>query len=207
MEIELLSPRAATDAGLVAALTAMVNRAYADGEQGLWRDSVPRTSEADLAGLIALGEIAVARLSGDLAGLVRVQQLSPTLGEFGLLVAATEHKGAGVGRELVRFAEDRARGLGLPGMQLELLVPRTGSHPVKEFLRAWYTRLGYREAGSGELADAHPQLAPLLAVPCTFLIFRKDLQRRPAQPTQVRADGRAASRSGGMGRPQSSQMP
>ncbi|MFI7597454.1 GNAT family N-acetyltransferase [Actinoplanes sp. NPDC049681] len=177
IETRMLPPEQASDTRLLAELTAMTNQAYAEGEKGLWSDGTARITSPEMAELIASGQIAVGRLDGEPVGLVRVQQLNPTLGELGLLVAAAEHKGTGVGRELVRFAESRATGWGAQTMQLELLVPEVGTHPVKEFLRAWYTRRGYRVVGSGDVAEAHPALAPLLAVPCRFLVFHKELER------------------------------
>jgi GNAT superfamily N-acetyltransferase len=156
-------------------LAALINRVYADAERGLWREGAARTDEVSVAGLIKAGELAVARPDGAIAGCVRLQVLSPGLGEFGMLVAAPEQRGRGVGRELVAFAEQWARGLELSRMQLELLVPRGWDHPVKEFLRAWYTRIGYRQVRTARLDEAYPELLPLLATPCDFLIFHKDL--------------------------------
>src|SRR5215813_15488505 len=69
---------------------------------------------------------------------------------FRSLVADPAHRGTGVGRELVRFAERRSREQGLATMQLEVLVPRQWSHPSKEFLKAWYTRIGYRPVRTGQ---------------------------------------------------------
>ena len=60
-------------------------------------------------------------------------------------------------------------------MQLELLVPRGWSHPSKVFLDQWYTRMGYRVTRTGAIEEAYPELAPLLATPCDFLIYRKPL--------------------------------
>jgi hypothetical protein len=60
-------------------------------------------------------------------------------------------------------------------MQLELLVPRDWTHPTKEFLNAWYTRIGYRVARTGAIDEAYPALAPLLATPCDFVIYHKRL--------------------------------
>jgi hypothetical protein len=60
-------------------------------------------------------------------------------------------------------------------MQLELLVPRDWTHPTKEFLAAWYGRMGYRVARTGTIDEAYPALAPLLATPCDFVIYEKDL--------------------------------
>jgi GNAT superfamily N-acetyltransferase len=159
----------------VTLLTDLINTVYAEGEKGLWRDGAARTSEAEMADLIGRGEFAVARRDNRIVGCIRLQQLAPDVAELGMLAAAPEERGTGVGRELVRFAEQRARDRGLPTMQLELLVPRDWHHPTKEFLRAWYTRIGYRVVGSGEVADAHPNLAPLLATQCRFLVFHKSL--------------------------------
>jgi GNAT superfamily N-acetyltransferase len=166
---------AAVDDAFVAELTDLVNRVYAVAEDGLWRDGATRTTRAEMAALIRAGEIAVARRDGRLAGAVRVQRLAGGEAEFGMLVAAPEERGTGVGRELVAFAEDWARRRGLARMQLELLVPRTWSHPVKEFLRGWYTRIGYRPVRTDRLDDAYPALVPHLATPCDFVIFHKDL--------------------------------
>jgi hypothetical protein len=60
-------------------------------------------------------------------------------------------------------------------MQLELLVPRGRSHPTKEFLHAWYTRIGYRPVRTASIEESHPQLVPLLATPCDFVVYRKPL--------------------------------
>jgi hypothetical protein len=59
------------------------------------------------------------------------RQLDGTVGELGLLAAHPERRGDGLGRELVRFAEELSLQRGLATMQLELLVPRGWSHPTK----------------------------------------------------------------------------
>ena len=134
-----------------------------------------RTTEVEVASLIRAGEIAVARTDGRLVGAVRIQRLDSGEGEFGMLVAAADQRGVGIGRELVSFAESWAREQGFARMQLELLVPRTWSHPVKEFLRDWYTRIGYRVVRTGNLEEDYPALVPHLATPCDFVIYHKDL--------------------------------
>jgi GNAT superfamily N-acetyltransferase len=103
------------------------------------------------------------------------QQIDDVTGEFGMLVADPERRGEGIGRNLVAFAEQRFRRRCVPTMQLELLVPRDWTHPTKEFLDAWYTRLGYRPVRTGRIDDDYPHLAPLLATPCDFVIYNKSL--------------------------------
>jgi GNAT superfamily N-acetyltransferase len=179
VEIRNLSEADADDE-FVAHVVDLVNRVYAEAEEGIWRDGATRTNAQEVAAIIRAGQLAVARLNGQLVGAVRVQRLSDSLGEFGMLVAAPEHRGAGIGRRLVAFAERWARDQGLRRIQLELLVPRTWSHPVKEFLRDWYTRIGYRPVRTGCLETAYPALEPQLATPCDFVIYHKNLE--PPRP-------------------------
>ncbi len=159
----------------VARLAEIVNQAYAEGEKGLWLSGAARTSVEQLAGLVERGEIAAARRDGAVVGAVRVREPAVDLSELGMLAADPAERGSGIGRELVEFAERRARERGSRSMRLELLVPIEGEHPVKEFLRGWYTRRDYRETGAGDLAETHPDLAPLLAVPCRLVQFHKAL--------------------------------
>lgn len=160
---------------LAAELADLVNRVYAEAEKGLWAADTTRTTEAEMASLVDAGQIAVARSSGRIVGAIRIQQLDDDTGEFGMLVAAPEERGTGLGRDLVTFAEAWARERGLSRMQLELLVPQTWTHPVKDFLRAWYTRIGYQVVRTDDFGQAFPELAPHLACPCDFLIFHKNL--------------------------------
>ena len=92
-----------------------------------------------------------------------------------MLAVDPDHRGTGLGRELVRFAEQVASESGRTTMQLELLVPRDWTHPSKQFLATWYSRIGYAKTRIGAVEDSYPQLAPLLATTCDFVIYRKSL--------------------------------
>jgi GNAT superfamily N-acetyltransferase len=171
-----LDPARARDAALVARLTDMINTVYAAAEQGLWREGATRTTAPEVAGLVAAGEIAVATRRGELAGSIRLHDVAADTSELGLLAAAANHRGTGVGRALVDFAERSSRERGLRAIRLELLLPRTWRHPSKEALEAWYGRRGYRLVGSGTIDAAHPHLAPLLATPCEIAVYEKALR-------------------------------
>ena len=175
VEIELLPPAAADDAGLTAAVTELINDVYAVAEEGLWRPGSARTTIGRVADLVRTGEMAVARMRAKLVGCVRVQMLGQGVGEFGLLAVVPGLRGTGVGRDLVRFAENSARARECDTMQLEVLVPRDWSHPSKEFLIGWYTRIGYQRKGVGAIEESYPELAPLLATPCDYVIYQKRL--------------------------------
>jgi ribosomal protein S18 acetylase RimI-like enzyme len=165
--------RLSTWRAVVEEVTAMINAAYAAGEQGMWRPDTPRVFEAEVRALLDAGELMVVRRDGALAGCVRVHALDAATGELGLLSAA--RRDSGVGRELVALAEAWARERGLARMRLTLLVPRTGTHPFKARLHAWYSKLGYRVIARREFADDFPEPARLLLAPCDLLTYEKAL--------------------------------
>ena len=175
IDVSVAQPGEADDGDLVAEIVDLINRVYADGEKGLWVDGAKRTDQAEVTALTRTGQLALARMDGRLVGAVRIQRLATGEAEFGMLVADPDRRGIGIGRVLVAAAERWAREQNLARMQLELLVPRTWTHPVKEFLRAWYTRIGYREIRKGRLDEAYPALQPHLATPCDFVIYQKPL--------------------------------
>jgi GNAT superfamily N-acetyltransferase len=175
VEVEMLPAAAAGDGAVMNGLTGLVNEVYAVAERGMWVGGAARSSAAEFAGLTRAGQIAVARVGAEIAGCIRIRRLDDRVAEFGMLAAAPAHRGIGVGRELVRFAECRAVAEGRNLMQLELLVPRDWSHPSKERLDAWYTRIGYRVVRTGSIDEAYPHLAPLLATPCRFVIYHKEI--------------------------------
>ncbi|RYP09973.1 hypothetical protein DL765_008242 [Monosporascus sp. GIB2] len=96
-------------------------------------------------------------------------------GEFGMLALEGPHRGSGLGRAMVRFAEDRCRGWGLTTVELELLFPTAFEHAFKARLSRWYARMGYEEVCLRSFANDYPRLAPLLAGPCEYRIFEKRL--------------------------------
>ena len=175
IEIDLLEPAAAEDAELVERLTDLINQVYVVAEEGIWQPGWARTNPAEVAGLIEAGEIAVTRLGEEIPGVVRVQSLDDGTGEFGMLAADPERRGIGIGRDLVQFSEQLSRDRGHKAMQLELLVPREWKHPSKVFLDEWYRRIGYEVIRTTEIDDMYPELAPLLATPCDFVVYEKAL--------------------------------
>ncbi|MDX8141946.1 GNAT family N-acetyltransferase [Lentzea sp. BCCO 10_0061] len=170
-----MTPVLISDTGLAAEIAGLINRVYAEAEKGIWQEGSARTTPEEVAELIATGQIAVLKSDDRIVGSVRVHEIEDGVGEFGMLVAAPEERGTGIGRDLVSFAENWGRERGYAEMQLELLVPQGWAHPVKEFLRGWYTRIGYQVVRKDSLEDAYPFLVPRLACPCDFLVFRKDL--------------------------------
>jgi GNAT superfamily N-acetyltransferase len=174
--VGLLDAAASENAELVAQLSDLINDVYTTAEQGLWCDGATRTTTTELTELIAGGQIAVATCSeGHIVGSVQIHQVADDANEFGMLVAAPDRRGSGIGRALLDFTEERSRERELRAIQLELLVPRGWRHPSKEFLKSWYGRRGYRHVRTGQMERAHPHLAPLLATPCDLEVHEKPL--------------------------------
>jgi GNAT superfamily N-acetyltransferase len=178
-KVELLTTGAAGDPSLVEAVAEVINRAYAAGEDGLWVPGTPRTTPAGVADLIAGGGMLVARLDGQVVGCGHVRPLDATTANLGLISASPEHQGTGIGRAIVRSAEELERSRGVTTIQLELLVPKGWVHPQKERLRAWYTRLGYETVGTATFEEVATHSTSQLAMPCEFLVFRKALSGAP----------------------------
>jgi GNAT superfamily N-acetyltransferase len=165
----------ADDETVVPELVSLINRAYARGEAGLWRDDPGRSDEAEIAEAVRAGHMLVALAGGRIAGCLRTRVLDASTSEVGLIGVDPDAWGGGTGRALVDAAEDRARAHGATRMQLELLVPRTGTHPDKERLREWYSRRGYAVVRRVPMEEYLPHVAPLLSAPGDILVFAKPL--------------------------------
>jgi GNAT superfamily N-acetyltransferase len=174
-EVRLLAADKADDKALVDEIVRIVNNAYAVGEAGLWQEGATRTAPTEIAEAIRSGGMLAATLEGRLAGCAYARPLDAETADLGLISAAPERWGSGIGRELVRTAEELMHADGVRTMQLELLVPRGGDHPDKLRLRDWYTRLGYRVIRTARFEQVAAHLEHRLATPCEFLIFQKRL--------------------------------
>jgi len=173
----VVKPVARDEVWVVAELVALINRAYAAGEAGLWRDDFDgRTDCAEITEAVRAGQILVATSEDDrIAGCLRTRAVDASTAELGLVGVDPDAWGGGIGRALVEAAESRARTRGATTMRLELLVPRTGTHPDKERLRAWYTRRGYTVSARIPFEHYVPHASRLLSAPADILIFTKPL--------------------------------
>ncbi len=160
-------------------LTTLINEVYATAEAGLWKTvegrAAPRTTRHEIASLCSKQQLLVALSNGRIVGSVNTVVLNSSLAEFGMLVADPHRRGEGIGRALVQAAETWGRQQGCTTMQLELLTPKSWTHPVKAFLHDWYIRIGYRPIKTEPFEHAYGHLAPHLATPCDFTIYHKSL--------------------------------
>ncbi|KAJ9137001.1 hypothetical protein NKR19_g8355 [Coniochaeta hoffmannii] len=178
---------AAYDDGMITYLTDLVNRIYFDSEASFWTPGFKRTNATEIKDYLSSGALALAwrgdssfsqhgNLATDLLGCVNIKMfLAEETGEFGMLACDPVSRGIGVGRGLLRFAEDEARRRGARRMRLELLQGDGWRHEFKDRLEAWYGRNGYRLAGVEDVQKNWAFLVPLLARPTVMKVFIKQL--------------------------------
>ncbi|KAF7555238.1 hypothetical protein G7Z17_g2303 [Cylindrodendrum hubeiense] len=167
----------ADDVSFTSPLADIINTVYKDAEEDIFQPYLPRTSSAEVAQAIRNGQLAVAYLNktGEPVGCISIKLLTADRGEFGMLALDAKHRGSGLGRQMILFAEDECRRRGCTIMQLELLVPTTVRHAGKERMAAWYLRLGYTFVKVGDFDAEYPELAKVLAGPTEYRIFEKSL--------------------------------
>ncbi len=156
-------------------LSDLVNAVYDEAESGMFKRKGTRTNPADIERLLRARALILAEIDGVLVGSVSVKSMSDGLAEFGMLAADLDHRGKGIGSALVAHAEAWARRMACHTMRLELLTPRNWTHPSKEFLKKWYSRIGYAPYATESLETTHPHLVPELATECEFTVWHKSL--------------------------------
>jgi GNAT superfamily N-acetyltransferase len=153
----------------------LINAVYDDAESGMWRRAGVRTNPAEVENLLRARALILAEIDGVVVGSVNIKLMDNGIGEFGMLVADPSHRGKRIGSALVDGAERWAREHACHTMQLELLTPRHWTHPAKEFLRLWYSRIGYTPQKTEPFESMYPQLVPELATECDFTLWYKRL--------------------------------
>ena len=124
------------------ALVKLINDVYDEAESGMWKEMGVRTTVEELADMVREKGLLIARIGGKIVGSVHISKME-SAGEFGMLIVDPQVRKQSIGTKLVQAAESWAKAEGFDTMRLEILTPRTWSHPTKEFIKGWYSRIGY----------------------------------------------------------------
>ena len=175
INVQKVAADAAADASLVNELASLVNSVYAIAEDGLWTAGTSRTTPERIAQSIAVGQIAVAIASGQIVGVVTSAGWKPARANSGCwsptpLTAARASAASSSGSPSAGVA-----GRASTPCSSRSWCRGSGRHPSKEFLKAWYSRIGYRPVRTGQFEESYPELAPQFATPCDFVIYHKPL--------------------------------
>lgn len=175
IDIQMLPRNMSTKTETMERMTTIVNHAFMTSEKGIWKNGTTRTTVLEMAELTSNGEMVVAQLMEKIVGCVRVQQVDEETGGFGMLAVDNRYQGKGIASKLVCFAEQKFRNEQFSKMQLELLMPKDVPHPAKVLLEKWYNRIGYKRVYTESFEASYPELAQMLAIPCQFVVFQKEL--------------------------------
>jgi GNAT superfamily N-acetyltransferase len=156
-------------------LADLINEVYDEAELGMWKRTGTRTNPGEVERLLRAQALILAEIDGVLVGSVNVNLMNDGVGEFGMLVADRNYRGEGIGSALVQHAERWACEQACHTMRLEILTPRHWTHPSKEFLRQWYSRIGYAPQTTEPFESMYPELVPELATECDFTVWHKSL--------------------------------
>jgi GNAT superfamily N-acetyltransferase len=163
------------EAGNIKRLSDLINEVYDVAESGMWKRKGIRTNPVEVEHFLRAQALILAHIEEVLVGSVNVNIMPDGVGEFGMLVADGKYRGRGVGSALVKQAERWAQEHDCHTMRLEILTPRHWTHPSKEFLKQWYSRIGYAPLTTEPFETMYPELVPELATECDFTVWHKSL--------------------------------
>jgi GNAT superfamily N-acetyltransferase len=159
----------------VARLTALVNSAYrGDSSRQGWTTEAhlldgQRIDEEGIREMLAVPEAAMLLCLGEDDELLGSFYAHPTGGKvyLGMLAVAPTGQGQGVGKFLIRAAEDYGRQDGCTVSKMTVIS-------VRSELIAFYERLGYRQTGATEPFPTDPRYG-IPRQPLTLLVLEKPL--------------------------------
>lgn len=118
--------------------------AYRETEKEVWGENYVRITLEEFKELIKLGEILIARnKENKVVGGIRCFHLREKTWSFSLLGADFNEKGKGIGRELIKAVEERAKANDGDTVNIEILRAKDIDTEFKLRLSSWYQRLGY----------------------------------------------------------------
>lgn len=160
----------------VNSLLLLINAVYDETESDLWKPTTSgRTYAGEIEGFLKAEQMFIATQGDEIVGGVKFAPVNDTTLEFGMLAAEVKMRGKGLGRDLVNTVEQYACDNGYKTMQLELLTPRHWKNPAKEFLKVWYSRIGYIPEKSMPFEDVSPHRMDEFATDCDFTVWLKQL--------------------------------
>ncbi len=155
-------------------IVAIINEAYRWSEAEQWTEEKTRTEHAEVSLLLTNQKMLLAYADNTLAGVVKIEEIAPGIGGFGMLATDPDGLKKGVGRALVAEAEAWGRAMRFAEMEIEI-VRAESPNAHKILLHEWYTRLGYIEQETYPIAERIPEIAALQRLTCVSTVYRKPL--------------------------------
>lgn len=128
-----------------------------------------RTDAADLTGIIAKENATILKCTHSTAGIlgsVYLEKKGDRL-YLGMLSVDTAWQAGGIGKRMLKAAEEYALSLGCRAIVMQVVSARTS-------LMEWYERHGYQATGERKPFDGDPRFGVPM-IPLEFVIFEKKL--------------------------------
>lgn len=156
-------------------LHSLINQVYSEAEDGMWLENSSRVTKEEVQEMLENKELILAISDDKIVGSLKKLVIDPTTCEFGILVADKTYRGQKIGSSLVNTFESWATNVGYKTLQLTLLTPRDWKQPSKEFLKKWYSRIGYTPERPESFNQRYPHRAHEMATKCDFTVWKKEL--------------------------------
>lgn len=143
-------------------ITRLVNRAF---EVEAFFTAGDRTTDAQIRAMLQAGVFFLAELRDALVGCVFTERREGGRGYIGMLAVDPSYQRGGLGRQLMRMAEQHCRQARCHEVVITVINLRTELPP-------FYQRLGYQECGTAPYSDTQPAIQPV-----HFIVMRKPLVR------------------------------
>lgn len=158
-------------------LCQLVNSVYQVAEAGIWKGNVERVNLQKMLEILQNQALLIAQMGTKLVGCVNIKLFNEDMAGFGMLATDPQYRNRGIGKKLIQAAEDWAMGKGCKVMRLEILTPNNQPHLGKEFLKNWYTKMGYVLQSIEDFEQIYPEVTADLATKCDFIIYHKLLMK------------------------------
>ncbi len=158
-----------------ASVISMANRVYYDSEREFWKEGYYRIDEKEFNYFIENQWLYLAEENQNLIGCVLMKPVDDITTSFSMLICHPDHRKKGVGKSLVDYIFKTAEEKDYQKMQLEILSPLHWIHEEKEFLKSWYSSLGFKLLKEVDFLEYYPTHDKYMKCPLLFSLYEKDL--------------------------------
>lgn len=166
--------RLATDADKQV-IIALANKVYYSSEKEFWKEGYYRLNEQEFKHHISNNRLFVGEINQEIVGCVLMKQVDESTSSFSMLICHPNHRKKGIGKTLVNHVFNEAKSNNDNKMQLEILSPLNWIHTEKEFLKTWYTSLGFTLVKEVNFLDYYPTHDKYMKCPLLFSLYEKNL--------------------------------
>ena len=156
-------------------IISLANQVYYTSEREFWKEGYYRIDEQEYNHHLNNNLLFVGELENEIVGCILMKQIDKTTTSFSMLICHPNHRKKGIGKTFVNHVLKTAKEKGYQKMQLEILSPLNWVHKEKEFLKSWYSSIGFKLIKEVNFLDYYPTHDKYMKCPLLFALYEKDL--------------------------------